>query len=193
MSENTNNPTPAFDSLSDQRQVFVLAYLQGGFNATRAAKDAGYSDHTAYSQGSRLLKDVEVAAAVKELLYIHGVTPERLAIDLAEIAHGADVAEFQPLFDGTKTLPELRDDGVDTRLIKQIKATRRIVGKGDDAEPVEDITLVLCDRQAAINKLVDVLGLVTQRQEISGAVALNLPGLDAGDLAAMKKIKGGPE
>lgn len=36
-------------------------------NATRAAEAAGYSGKTAYSQGQRLLRNVEVAAHIREL------------------------------------------------------------------------------------------------------------------------------
>src|SRR5699024_1057443 len=37
-------------------------------NATKAAERAGYSKRTAYSQGQRLLKNVEIKNAVDELL-----------------------------------------------------------------------------------------------------------------------------
>lgn len=37
-------------------------------NATQAAIRAGYSEKTAYSQGQRLLKDVEVSAAIQNAL-----------------------------------------------------------------------------------------------------------------------------
>lgn len=48
-----------------RRKDFVNAYIANGGNATEAAKDAGYSAKTAYQQGSRLLKDVEVSAAIR--------------------------------------------------------------------------------------------------------------------------------
>lgn len=43
---------------------FVSEMLVDG-NVTRSAKAAGYSEKTAYSQGHRLLKNVEIAAAIK--------------------------------------------------------------------------------------------------------------------------------
>lgn len=49
-----------------RKAAFVPEYLVD-YNATQAAIRAGYSKKTAYSQGSRLLKDPEVAAAIKEL------------------------------------------------------------------------------------------------------------------------------
>lgn len=52
-----------------QKQKFCEAYLEKG-NATEAAKIAGYSEKTAYSQGGRLLKDVECKAYIQERLNI---------------------------------------------------------------------------------------------------------------------------
>ena len=43
---------------------FVSEMLIDG-NVTRSAKAAGYSEKTAYSQGHRLLKNVEIANAIK--------------------------------------------------------------------------------------------------------------------------------
>lgn len=48
--------------LNAKRQAFVDAYAG---NATAAALAAGYSPKTAYSQGQRLLKSVEVQDAIK--------------------------------------------------------------------------------------------------------------------------------
>lgn len=46
--------------LRPQMMIFVTEYLRNGNNATQAAIAAGYSERTASSQGSRLLKSVEV-------------------------------------------------------------------------------------------------------------------------------------
>jgi phage terminase small subunit len=52
---------------AERRQAFVQAYLANGHNATQAAIAAGYSARTAYSQGQRLLKNVEVAGRLASL------------------------------------------------------------------------------------------------------------------------------
>lgn len=52
-----------YEKLSLRRKKFVDAYLTSG-NATQAAKTAGYSPKTAYSQGLRLLKKEEIRAAI---------------------------------------------------------------------------------------------------------------------------------
>lgn len=51
--------------LTPKRQLFVMEYLRDEeFNATQAAIRSGFSKKTAYSQGQRLLKNVEVKAAI---------------------------------------------------------------------------------------------------------------------------------
>lgn len=47
-----------------RRELFIAAYLRDP-NATQAAIAAGYSKKTAYSSGQRLLKHVEVKAALE--------------------------------------------------------------------------------------------------------------------------------
>lgn len=58
------NSDELFDSLPLKQKNFVVNYLINGFNATVAAKDAGYSAKTADTQGSRLLKNAKVAAVI---------------------------------------------------------------------------------------------------------------------------------
>ena len=53
--------------LNNRQQLFVTEYVKD-MNATKAAERAGYSKRTAYSQGQRLLKNVEIKKAVDKLL-----------------------------------------------------------------------------------------------------------------------------
>jgi phage terminase small subunit len=50
--------------MTPKQDRFVAEYLANGLNATQAAVAAGYSERTAQQQGSRLLLNAEVAAAV---------------------------------------------------------------------------------------------------------------------------------
>ena len=49
--------------MTDRQNVFVQEYLKD-LNATQAAIRAGYSQHTAYSIGQRLLRNVEISQAI---------------------------------------------------------------------------------------------------------------------------------
>lgn len=52
--------------MTKQQERFAIEYASSG-NATQAAKNAGYSEATAYSQGQRLLKNVEVAEMINSI------------------------------------------------------------------------------------------------------------------------------
>lgn len=54
-------------ALNVRQQKFVDAYARLG-NATQAAKDAGYSEHTAHVQGHDLLKNPKIRAALEQAL-----------------------------------------------------------------------------------------------------------------------------
>ena len=112
-------------SLSAKQRAFVVEYVAGGFNATKAAKAAGYSDRTADRQGSRLLKNVEIVDAIRDAMKAAGVRAEVLLDRLTEIAIEADLADFAGFLAGKETLPQLRARGVNTKLIKSVTVTKR--------------------------------------------------------------------
>jgi phage terminase small subunit len=74
--------------ITDKRDRFVAEYLVD-LNATQAAIRSGYSAKTAYSQGQRLLKDVEVAAAITKAQAKRAerteITQDRVLQELAKI------------------------------------------------------------------------------------------------------------
>ena len=59
-----------FFMLKGKRERFCNEYIID-YDATKAAIRAGYSEKSAYNQGSRLLKNDEVAARVRELQEIY--------------------------------------------------------------------------------------------------------------------------
>lgn len=74
--------------LTGKRKLFVQEYLID-LNATQAAIRAGYSEKTAYSQGQRLLKDVEIQSAISEAMQKRSerteITQDRVLQELAKI------------------------------------------------------------------------------------------------------------
>lgn len=57
--------TKTHKPLAERKRRFVEAFMANGGNATQAAKRAGYSTKTAASQGSRLLRLVDVRHALE--------------------------------------------------------------------------------------------------------------------------------
>ena len=82
------------EKLTEKQKRFVRAYKTNGNNATKAALSAGYSKKTAYSQGQRLLKNVEIKKALgleeEKLKQKYEYTVEKLIEEL-EIAQKAAV------------------------------------------------------------------------------------------------------
>lgn len=83
---------------TDKEFEFANYYLgEARFNATEAAKLAGYSENTARQQGSRMLTKVNIEKYIKwkaaEVLELLGITQERVLREIAAIAF-TDIAEF---------------------------------------------------------------------------------------------------
>jgi len=78
--------------MSPKAERFVTEYLID-LNATRAAMRAGYSAKTAGSQGERLLRNVEICAAVKaaqsKVAENNGMTVDAHLLALKEIRDAA--------------------------------------------------------------------------------------------------------
>ena len=74
-------------ALNQKQERFVIEYLKS-FNATQAAIEAGYSANTAYSQGSRLLKDVEISAAIEAFMRENAMSAAEVLYHLTAIARG---------------------------------------------------------------------------------------------------------
>lgn len=104
------------DTLTIRHQKFADEYLISG-NATDAAIKAGYSPKTAYSQGQRLLKNVEVKSYIDDQL-------EKL--HSAKIADTQEVLEYlTDVMRGNHTEQVLKLDGDGIQTITDIKVSAK--------------------------------------------------------------------
>lgn len=128
--------------LNVRQEAFCLEYAKCG-NATESAKKAGYAERTAYSQGQRLLKNVEVKNKLQELAKI------------AEDAKIADVIEMQQKL---------------TSIIRQElkEEVPMVVSNGDwsDVEMVKK-TSSIKDIISAIEKLGKMQGAFTDKVQVN--------------------------
>ena len=85
--------------MNDKQKRFCEEYLID-LNATQAAVRAGYAPKTAYSQGQRLLKDVEIAETITKLKSAQskrtGITADRVLEELAKLGF-SPMDECEPL------------------------------------------------------------------------------------------------
>lgn len=85
--------------LKDKQKRFVEEYLID-LNATQAAIRAGYSEKTAYSQGQRLLKNVEVKKYIEECQKLRN---ERTRVSQDDVIN--DLRELADICLGRKAVP----------------------------------------------------------------------------------------
>tara|TARA_B100000378_G_scaffold24408_1_gene18669 strand:- start:1857 stop:2390 length:534 start_codon:yes stop_codon:yes gene_type:complete len=122
MSQNTKN-------LSGKRKRFSQEYVID-LNATKAAIRAGYSPRTAYSQGQRLLKNVEIQKYISELKNEVGEELKISHQDVLKKLHNwveSDITEVLGLsLEEIKALPmEVKN------LITEVKHNRKSYMMGD--------------------------------------------------------------
>ena len=132
-----------------RKAVFTEAYIGNGHNATQAAITAGYSAKTAYSQGQRLLKDVETSAALAKAAERGGKAAGLVADRVVEQIRRVTEADPRKLFhpDGSpKWVHELDDDTA--------AAVSSVEVAADGSQKIK-----LCDKNSALNMALKHLGL----------------------------------
>lgn len=158
-----NNPDK---KLTAKQRLFVEAYIINGFNATQAAITAGYSESTAYSQGARLLKNVEIKRELDRLFDEYTMSAQEVLARLTAHARG-DLGDVWDESTGQVDWAKARALGK-TGLIKRIRhKTTRIEGKDGDTEIFED-EIELHDPQKALQLLGKQHGLFVDRTEVTG-------------------------
>ncbi|MFA5151019.1 MAG: terminase small subunit [Clostridia bacterium] len=71
-----------------KRKIFIDEYLKS-WNATKAAKRAGYSEKTSYSSGQRLLKNDEVQQAIQDRLSASAMSADEVIEAIGEIGRAS--------------------------------------------------------------------------------------------------------
>lgn len=136
--------------LTAKQQAFVDVYVRC-WNASEAARQAGYSPRTAYSQGQRLLKNVEVQAELAARVDELAMGADEALTRLAEQAR-ADYVEYISA-DGSVDLARMKRDGL-LHLVKSVKPT------------ANGLVVEFMDAQAALFKIAAVHGLPRERVEV---------------------------
>jgi phage terminase small subunit len=145
--------------LTAKQQRFVEEYLID-LNATQAAIRAGYSEKTAYSQGQRLLNNVEIQKAVAEAQEDRSnrtkITADRVLQELARI--------------GFSDLRNMLTDGI------EVVTNTGERGKDEDGRKIVEHThkIKVWDKNSALEKLGKHLGMFTEKIEHSGGVSVNV-------------------
>lgn len=135
--------------LSDKQRAFVEAYLANGFNAADAARQLKYANPD--RQGYRLLRNVEIAAAVREALAERAMPADEVLARIAEQARG--------------TMEDFLNDAGDIDLA-QARERRRLHLVKSRSVTKEGERIELYSAQAALEILAKHHGLLVDRQEV---------------------------
>jgi phage terminase small subunit len=145
--------------LTNKKRRFIEYYLQS-WNATRAAKEAGYAFPD--RQASRILKDADVVAAVKERMQEVAMETDEILARLSQQAR-ADISQYL-LSNGEPNWEAIRRAG---HLVKR-------VAKNRNGWVVE-----LHDAQSALALMAKARGLMVERvQQNQSQVNIYLPKKD---------------
>ena len=172
-------------ALSAKQERFVAEYLID-LNATQAAIRTGYSAATAYSQGQRLLKHVEVAAALEVAMAARAerteVTADRVLRELAKIGFsdirkavrwgGASAGDPQTdaaVLSSASFVELVNSEDVDDETAAAISEV---------SQTAQGLKIKLHDKRAALVDIGKHLGMFTDKVEHSGAVTVVGQALD---------------
>ncbi|MEX2673425.1 MAG: terminase small subunit [Phycisphaeraceae bacterium] len=170
----TRKPLTAMATREDQmpltpkRQRFVDEYCRD-WNATAAAIRAGYAERGAHAEGHRLLRNAEIAAAIKDRLDCLSMQSDE-ALVRPTVQARAEYAKFLKA-DGTVDLQGLIDAGL-AHLVKGTKFNAS--GK---------LQVEFHDAQAALIHLAKIRGLFIDRHEVKDVT------VDAAAIAARLRAK----
>lgn len=154
-------------ALSDQHQRFVAEYLID-LNATQAAIRAGYSEKTARVQGSRLLTNADIAAAIAagsaKRLRKAEVDADTVLGELLRLA----TVDIAGAYDQQGNLKPIHDIPEDVRrAIAGVEVDQLWEGQGKDRRQVGIVTKVkFWDKHRSLESLGKHLKLFTERLEV---------------------------
>src|SRR5574338_427563 len=130
-------------ALTTKQQAFVEAYLANGFNATKAAIEAGYSEKTARFIAAENLSKPNIRHYVDQRLKQYAMGANEVLARLSDHARG-DLGEFLGLDE-----QDIREHPK-SWLIKRYKKTVTRRGRSDNPIETEVVEIELHDPQAAL-------------------------------------------
>lgn len=154
--------------LTDKQRVFVAEYLRC-LNATEAARRAGYSEKTAYSIGWENLRKPEIAAAISAVVAERAMSANEVLDRLADQARGS-LSQFLDV-DGGELVGFDFSEGTPVHLLKKAKVTEIQLNQFTTKRSVE---IEILDPQAALIQLAKHHGLVTDKTEHTGDIAITV-------------------
>jgi phage terminase small subunit len=142
-----------------KQRVFIEQYLQC-WNATEAARRAGYAEKYLHTNASKLLQNTTIKAEIERRIAEMTMSADEVLVRLAQQAKG-DLADFA----GVGNLDDLKDNER-SHLVKKIKNIIRTAG----GETYATVEIELYSAQAALVHIGKHHGLFAEFHDHSGKV-----------------------
>ena len=162
--------------MNRKQRKFLNEYLID-FNATQAAKRAGYAgdDNTLSTIGHKLLRNAEISAAIKKHMEESAMAATEALARLAKFARGsmADFIRIDEAGNASIDLKMAENFGV-LDLVKKLKLRERVVEAGQEETTIDrTIEIELHDSLRALELICRALGLFKPDVQIQNN--LNMP------------------
>lgn len=155
-------------ALNDRQEAFAQHYSRKA-NATWAAKEAGYSEKTAYQQGHALLKKPEINARIEHIKAerwkaLH-MGPDETLAEIAKLARFnlGDALQVTEQGDAFLDLSLLDDDG--RAALSEVEVHDYLDGRGEDARDVRRVKVKTHSKVQALTLVAKAHGLLTEKVE----------------------------
>lgn len=169
--------------LTYKEQLFCEKYVLNGFNAAKAARDAGYSEKTSNVIGSNNLTKVDILERIeevkKELWLSAKTTPEMIMAEYAKLAF----ANPKDFVNGGNNVLELKTLERDkTAAVKGIKTktiiTKRMTNEGESETITMTTELDFHDKKGALDSLAKIGNLFKEDNKSEVTVYQPMPSIN---------------
>jgi len=158
-------------TLTDKQKRFVEEYCID-FNATAAARRAGYSARSARTIGPENLSKPAISAAIREQVHkaleLADIKPEDVWREWGHICRSyiGDIFDFSGLVPKLKPAGSIPESAL--RAIASMKVKRYMEGHGDSAVEVEVTEVRFWDKPSTLSTVAKAMGDLIDRVEHSG-------------------------
>lgn len=155
-----------------KQELFVKNYLVNGFNATQAARDAGYkgSYDTIRKVGSENLTKPHIQTAIHEEMIDHAMDGPEVLARLQTLATGIDIAQFYE-FEEIEVTHTNKKQETSTHFVKVLQPDLKAIQAAGYGHLIQKITMrglhveiVWKDQLKALTLLARINDLLTHKE-----------------------------
>lgn len=143
-----------------RHKLFCMYYVRNNFHGTQAAIDAGYSEHTATSQASRLLARANICEYIEALKNDVAAALGISAVDIAREYKHVGFLDIRKLFGEDGRLKKITDlDYSTAAALASLDVLELFAGAGEDRGPIGNVTKIRThSKLEALDKLAKMIG-----------------------------------